>query len=115
MARFSHAVQDSNTSLSVSDPSLCFEKNRRMSNKLPLPEAKERPRLDVIVLLLDMRSMASMQALQSSMEQLDSDFFFGRAALCVLNGFNPPTAALSGDLLTRLLVLASWRQPLACL
>ena len=57
-----------------------------MGNKLPLPEDRERPRLDVIVLLLDMRSIASMQALQANMELMDSDFFFGRAALCVLNG-----------------------------
>jgi hypothetical protein len=61
-----------------------------MSGKLPLPEDTERPRIDVVVLVLDMRSLASMHALTANLDQLDADFCLGRAALCLLHGLSPP-------------------------
>merc|ERR1712086_568865 len=56
-----------------------------MSSKLPLPEDTKRPRVDVVVLVLDMRSVASLNAAKANLELLDADFLLGRTALYVLN------------------------------
>jgi len=83
-----------------------------MSTKLPLPLDPKRPRLDVIVLVLDMASNASMHTLTANLELLDTDFFFGRAALCVVNGKSAPPSIL---VFTNMNPFHSLRQPGPCL
>ncbi|XP_016417104.1 centromere protein M [Sinocyclocheilus rhinocerous] len=64
---------------------MCF---RRLARKLPLPvENKEtRPRIDLIVFIVNLLSERSLQSVESSLAHLHSDCFLGKVCFLVTDG-----------------------------
>uniref|UniRef100_A0A8C1NIC8 Centromere protein M n=1 Tax=Cyprinus carpio TaxID=7962 RepID=A0A8C1NIC8_CYPCA len=65
-----------------------FNVNVRLARKLPLPvENKEtRPRIDLIVFLVNLLSERSLQSVESSLAHLHSDCFLGKVCFLVTDG-----------------------------
>ncbi|KTG00827.1 hypothetical protein cypCar_00015651 [Cyprinus carpio] len=68
-----------------------FNVNVRLARKLPLPvENKEtRPRIDLIVFLVNLLSERSLQSVESSLAHLHSDCFLGKVCFLVTDGQAP--------------------------
>uniref|UniRef100_A0A671KBP2 Centromere protein M n=1 Tax=Sinocyclocheilus anshuiensis TaxID=1608454 RepID=A0A671KBP2_9TELE len=65
-----------------------FNVNVRLARKLPLPvENKEtRPRIDLIVFIVNLLSERSLQSVESSLAHLHSDCFLGKVCFLVTDG-----------------------------
>ncbi|KAA0721835.1 Centromere protein M [Triplophysa tibetana] len=62
-----------------------FNVNVRLARKLPLPvENKEsRPRIDLIVFIVNLLSERSLQSVESSLNHIHSDYFLGKVCFLV--------------------------------
>ncbi|KAL4647875.1 centromere protein M isoform X1 [Arapaima gigas] len=59
--------------------------NVRLARSLPLPAENEdsRPRIDLVVLILHLRSELSLSSAETSLKQLDPDYFLGKVCFVV--------------------------------
>ncbi|XP_042201082.1 centromere protein M [Callorhinchus milii] len=64
----------------ILEESKSFTVNVRLAKKLPLPTENEesRPRIDLIVFLLDVRNQYSIEITKSSLAYVDVNFFLGK-------------------------------------
>uniref|UniRef100_A0A3Q3G632 Centromere protein M n=1 Tax=Labrus bergylta TaxID=56723 RepID=A0A3Q3G632_9LABR len=71
----------------------CFLFNaptRRLAKSLPLPKENEesRPRIDLVVFIINMTSELSFQSAEASLKHLDPGFFLGKVCFMVTNARN---------------------------
>uniref|UniRef100_A0A671K8Y4 Centromere protein M n=1 Tax=Sinocyclocheilus anshuiensis TaxID=1608454 RepID=A0A671K8Y4_9TELE len=73
-----------------------FNVNVRLARKLPLPvENKEtRPRIDLIVFIVNLLSERSLQSVESSLAHLHSDCFLGKVCFLVTDVSSMPSKTL---------------------
>ncbi|XP_013402384.1 centromere protein M-like [Lingula anatina] len=59
----------------------------RTATSLPLPENKEtdRPKIDMVIFMIDMTDKRSMAVVESSLPHLDVDYFLGRVCFVIKN------------------------------
>lgn len=69
--------------------------NFRLAEKLPLPDRPDRPKIDFIILMLDLSSRASWDTLTSSITAIEAAFFVGRCTIIVTNLDKPQLAAVT--------------------
>ncbi|KAM7010243.1 centromere protein M [Tautogolabrus adspersus] len=64
--------------------------NVRLAKSLPLPKENEesRPRIDLVVFIVNMTSELSFQSTEASLKHLDPGFFLGKVCLMVTNARN---------------------------
>ncbi|XP_041641579.1 centromere protein M [Cheilinus undulatus] len=72
--------------------------NVRLAKSLPLPKENEesRPRIDLVVFIINMTSELSFQSAETSLKYLDPGFFLGKVCFMVTNARNAsvPTECL---------------------
>ncbi|XP_062292803.1 centromere protein M [Scomber scombrus] len=64
--------------------------NVRLSKSLPLPKENEesRPRIDLVVFIINLTSELSFQSAEASLKHLDSGYFLGKVCFLVINARN---------------------------
>ncbi|XP_060916872.1 centromere protein M [Labrus mixtus] len=64
--------------------------NVRLAKSLPLPKENEesRPRIDLVVFIVNMMSELSFQSTEASLKHLDPGFFLGKVCFMVTNARN---------------------------
>lgn len=74
--------------------------NVRLAKSLPLPVENEesRPRIDLVVFIINLTSELSFQSAEASLKYLDPGYFLGKVCFMVTNGRNTlvPTDRLDG-------------------
>ncbi|XP_078093283.1 centromere protein M-like [Mustelus asterias] len=65
-----------------------FEVNVHLAKRLPLPVENEhtRPRIDLIVFLMDLRSQHSVETVKASLAYVDVTFFLGKVCFLAVGG-----------------------------
>eukprot|EP00656_Telonema_subtile_P043810 TRINITY_DN50113_c0_g1_i1.p1 TRINITY_DN50113_c0_g1~~TRINITY_DN50113_c0_g1_i1.p1 ORF type:complete len:218 (+),score=51.01 TRINITY_DN50113_c0_g1_i1:63-716(+) len=74
----------------------------RKCTSLPLPEDPERPRIDYVGFMLDMRSQESLNVLQHNLQNVGLDYFHGRSCIITCNGAVDTSLAFRRSELTRI-------------
>ncbi|XP_067044919.1 centromere protein M-like [Acropora muricata] len=76
----------------------------RMSSSLPIPSDTEntRPRIDFIVLFIDLSNIMSFEVIKSSVQHMDIDYFLGHCCFVVTKARNEALHALNIDQVTSL-------------
>ncbi|XP_059809208.1 centromere protein M [Hypanus sabinus] len=89
-----------------------FEVNVHLAKRLPLPVENEhtRPRIDLIVFLMDMRSQHSVETVKSSLAYVDVNFFLGK--VCFLAVGDKSVKHQSVDMYTLKQLADSYLSPL---
>lgn len=54
-----------------------------LANSLPLPSSANRPRIDLIVFVINLHSKYSLQKVEESLNHVDSSFFLGKVCFLV--------------------------------
>ncbi|XP_052017341.1 centromere protein M isoform X2 [Apodemus sylvaticus] len=57
-----------------------------LANALPLPSNANRPRIDLIVFVINLHSKYSLQKVEESLSYVDSSFFLGKVCFLVTGG-----------------------------
>ncbi|XP_028645792.1 centromere protein M isoform X2 [Grammomys surdaster] len=57
-----------------------------LANSLPLPSNVNRPRIDLIVFVINLHSKYSLQKVEESLNHVDSHFFLGKVCFLVTGG-----------------------------
>ncbi|XP_060705570.1 centromere protein M [Hemiscyllium ocellatum] len=65
-----------------------FEVNIHLAKRLPLPAENEhsRPRIDLIVFLMDLRSQHSVETVKASLAYVDVNYFLGKVCFLAVGG-----------------------------
>ncbi|XP_038644482.1 centromere protein M, partial [Scyliorhinus canicula] len=76
------------TSCNQSNDPLDISVNRHLAKRLPLPAENEhtRPRIDLIVFLMDLRSQHSVETVKASLHHVDVNFFLGKVCFLAIGG-----------------------------
>ncbi|KAJ7382615.1 hypothetical protein OS493_033973 [Desmophyllum pertusum] len=91
-----------------------FSLQIRVASSLPLPEDTEntRPRIDFIVLFIDLTNNLSLETIRSSVKHVDIDYFLGHCCFVVTQAKNEAMHAVSIQEVTSL--ADSYDSPLIC-
>lgn len=91
-----------------------FSVQIRVATSLPLPEDAEnkRPRIDFVVLFIDLTNTLSLETIRSSVKHLDIDYFLGHCCFVVTQAKNEALHAFSIQEVTSL--ADSYDSPLIC-
>jgi len=91
-----------------------FSLQIRVATSLPLPEDTEnaRPRIDFIVLFIDLTNNLSLETIRSSVKHIDIDYFLGHCCFVVTQAKNEAMHAVSIQEVTSL--ADSYDLPLIC-
>ncbi|CAH3144938.1 unnamed protein product [Porites evermanni] len=91
-----------------------FSVQIRIATGLPLPEDSEnaRPRIDFIVLFVDLTNNLSLETIKASVKQMDIDYFLGHCCFVVVQAKNEAKHAVSIQEVTSL--ADSFDSPLIC-
>ncbi|XP_047405895.1 centromere protein M isoform X7 [Sciurus carolinensis] len=60
-----------------------------LAKSLPLPSNVNRPRIDLIVFVINLHSKYSLQHVQESLRHVDASFFLGRVCFLSTGGLSP--------------------------
>ncbi|XP_041093860.1 centromere protein M [Polyodon spathula] len=96
---------------SIMEENKSFNVNVRLAQSLPLPVENEdsRPRIDLLVLMVNLRSSYSLSLAESSLQYIDPHYFLGKVYFLATGA---RSSHLSSDLLPSLRLLsASTRSP----
>ncbi|KAM3864541.1 centromere protein M [Diretmus argenteus] len=88
--------------------------NVRLAKSLPLPMKNEetRPRIDLVVFIINLTSALSFQSAEASLKHLDPGYFLGKVCFMVTNARNVSVPAERLDAVRKL--AASLHCPLLC-
>jgi hypothetical protein len=70
----------------------------RLADKLPLQPNKERPRIDYVILLVNLTSRDSWGTLQTSAAALDPLYLHGRCTVVATRGSHPHASVTAAEL-----------------
>ncbi|KAM4603639.1 centromere protein M [Polymixia lowei] len=91
-----------------------FIVNVRLAKSLPLPvkNAESRPRIDLVVFIINMTSELSFQSAEASLKHLDTGYFLGKVCFMITNARNASVPPEHLDAVRKL--ASSLHCPLLC-
>ncbi|KAJ0050723.1 hypothetical protein NL108_005112, partial [Boleophthalmus pectinirostris] len=104
--------QQSLANVLVEEPGVTV--NVRLAKNLPLPMENEegRPRIDLVVFIINLTSELSFQSVEASLKYLDPGYFLGKVCFMVTNARNASVPSARLDAVRKL--AASLQCPLLC-